>query len=216
MTESLPEPSVVVVDDHELFLAGLVRMLTARAVSVVGTALTGEAALEVVARTHPEVVLMDLALPGISGFETTRRLVSTHPNLCVIVLTALAHEADLVEAIMAGAAGYLLKDASIDEIVAGVHGVLRGESLVSPQLTRALLQRVRSRPAEVAPTPARLTEREHEVLKLIVDGCENAEIAERLYISQSTVKSHVRAILAKLGVNTRLQAAVHAVRSRMI
>jgi DNA-binding NarL/FixJ family response regulator len=216
----MPEPDrdptrVVVVDDHELFVGGLVRMLSEHGIDVVGTAHSGEAALEIVERVRPDVVLMDLSLPGISGVEATRRLRSAHPGQCVIVLTAISDEADLIEAILAGASGYLLKDASIDEILAGVEAALRGDSLIAPQLTGKLLRRIRSRPLQfVGPRP-RLSDREREVLELMIEGCDNAEIARRLYISQNTVKNHVSAILTKLGVDNRVQAVVRAVRGWM-
>lgn len=214
----MPEPTqestrVVVVDDHELFLHGLVGLLRQQGVNVVGTAASGEAALEVVARERPELVLMDLSLPGMSGIEATRRLRSAHPHLCVVVLTALVDEESLLQAVHAGAAGYLLKDAAIEEVVAAVDAALRGDSLVAPQLTGKLLRRIREHPAELGSAPPPLSRRELEVLELMVEGRDNAEIARRLFISQATVKHHVSAILTKLGVENRVQAVVQAVRS---
>jgi DNA-binding NarL/FixJ family response regulator len=213
MHESPPEPiRVVVVDDHELFRSGLVKMLSERGIPVTGTAGSGEAALEVVARERPDVVLMDVSLPGISGVETTRQLSVAHPEVCVIVLTVAADEASLIDAIIAGAAGYLLKDASIDEIVAGVQAGARGESLIAPQLAGKLLRRIRSRRSRVGAPRPRLTQREQQVLELMIEGRDNAEIARALYISHSTVKNHVASILTKLDVDNRVQAIVRALR----
>jgi DNA-binding NarL/FixJ family response regulator len=218
----MPDPEderrtgVVVVDDHALFIRGLVRLLGERGVNVVGTARSGEEALEVVEALRPEVVLMDLNLPGMSGVEATRRLTRGHPGLCVVVLTVMAEEAALMEAILAGAAGYLLKDASIEEIIAGVRAAPGGGSLVAPELAGTLLRRIRRQRPEPAGRRSPLSDREREVLALIVEGCDNADIAAQLYISQNTVKNHVSAILAKLEVSNRLQAAVLAVRDSMI
>ena len=139
-----PRVSVVVVDDHELFLTGLVRML-AEHVDVVGTAKSGEEALEVVGRKRPRVVLMDLNLPGMSGVDATRRLNVVHPGVSVVVLTVMADEHRLIEAIRAGAAGYLLKDAPIEDVVAGIRAATTGGSFVAPELMGKLLRSLRSR-----------------------------------------------------------------------
>ena len=149
---------VVVVDDHVLFVTGLVRMLSERGVTVVGTARSGEEALDLVGRLHADVVLMDLSLPGMSGVEATRRLRRSHPGFCVVVLTVMAEEATLMEAIQAGAVGYLLKDAPVDDIVAGVQAATSGGSLVAPELAGKLLRRIRRGRSElerVAPTSHR-------------------------------------------------------------
>jgi DNA-binding NarL/FixJ family response regulator len=206
---------VVLVDDHELFRTGLVKMLTDRSIDVVGTAASGEAALDVVAHTRPDVVLMDLSLPGMSGSEATSRLSDSHPEIAVVILTVMTDESDLIDAILAGASGYLLKDAGLEDIIAGVESAARGESIIAPQLAGKLLRRIRSRRGEIGAPRPQLTEREHEVLELMIDGRDNAAIAERLFISQSTVKHHVAAILDKLGVDNRVQAAVRAVRGWM-
>jgi DNA-binding NarL/FixJ family response regulator len=204
--------TVVVVDDHDLYVKGLVRLLGERGLTVVGTAGSGKEALDVVARTVPDVVLMDLGLPDMSGVETTRRLTGAGLGVCVVVLTAMADEALLMDAIQAGAVGYVLKDAPVDEIVAAVHAAATGGSLVAPELARTLLRRIRSESTEFERLRPRLSDREREVLKLMVEGLDNAEIAKRLFISQNTVKNHVAAILVKLEVDNRLQAAVRAVR----
>jgi DNA-binding NarL/FixJ family response regulator len=210
-----PPVRVVVVDDHELFRSGLAMMLGKRDIDVVGDAASGEAALDVVAKRRPDVVLMDVNLPGMSGVEATGRLVAAHPELRVVVLTVQAEEDVLIAAILAGASGYLLKDAPIDTIVAGVRATMRGESLIEPEIAGKLLRRMRGRRPGARFARPRLTEREQEVLELMVDGRDNAEIARALFISQSTVKNHVASILAKLGVDNRVQAAVLAVREWM-
>ena len=158
---------------------------------------------------------MDLSLPGMSGIEATSRLADSYPEIAVVVLTVMTDESDLIDAILAGASGYLLKDASLDEIIAGVESAARGESIIGPQLTGKLLRRIRSGRGEIGAPRPQLTEREREVLALMIEGRDNAAIAARLYISQSTVKHHVAAILEKLGVDNRVQAAVRAVRGWM-
>jgi DNA-binding NarL/FixJ family response regulator len=203
---------VVVVDDHALFVGGLVRLLAERDVTVVGTAGSGEEALDLVGRTHPDVVLMDLSLPGMSGVEATRRLTRAGSGVCVVILTVMADEATLMEAIQAGAVGYLLKDAPITDIIAGVRAATSGGSLLSPQLAAKLLRRIRAGRSEREGPRPRLTDREREVLELMVEGRDNAEIAKVLFISQNTVKNHVAAILFKLEVDNRVQAAVRATR----
>ena len=207
----------MVVDDHELFRSGIETMLRERGVRVVGSAATAEAALEIVDGLDPapHVVLMDLGLPGMSGVEAIRRLAKTHPQIPVVVLSALAEEENLMSAILAGASGYVLKTASIDEVVASLHAASEGDAVVAPELAGKLLGRIRRSRAE-APDPAdALSEREREVLDLMSEGYNNADIAARLYISQNTVKNHVASILTKLDAHNRVQAVVQAVRARI-
>jgi DNA-binding NarL/FixJ family response regulator len=203
--------TVVVVDDHELFVTGLVRLLSSH-VTVLGTAASGEEALELVARERPDVVLMDLNLPGMSGIEAMRRLTALQPDACVVVLTVLADERTLVDAILAGAAGYLLKNAPIDDILDGIRAATTGGSLVAPELMGKLLRSLRGRRRETTAPRVPLTDRERQVLALIVEGHDNAAIARQLVISQNTVKNHVASILDKLDVDNRIQAAVKASR----
>jgi DNA-binding NarL/FixJ family response regulator len=206
---------VVVVDDHELFRSGLTPLLAQHGIAVVAEAASGEAGLGAVARTDPDVVLMDLNLTGISGIETTRRLSVSAPRSRVVMLTIMADEGPLLDAIMAGACGYVLKDASIAQIVDGVRAAADGDSLISPRVARTLLEGLRGRGDTRRGERPDLTEREREVLALLVEGHDNDHIAETLYISRNTVKHHVSSVLGKLEVDNRVQAAVRAVRAWM-
>jgi DNA-binding NarL/FixJ family response regulator len=211
-------PRVVIVDDHELFRRGLREVLEDEGVQVVGEATDGETALEVVARTAPDVAIMDLSLPGMGGVDATRRLTADAPATRVLVLTISADEQDVTEAIVAGACGYLLKEANMRELVAGVRAAAAGEAAITPRIASGLLRIVRERLGEM-PTGGReaaLSSRELEVLRLVADGRENSEIAEELVISLPTVKHHISNILMKLQVENRIQAAVYAVRSRLV
>jgi DNA-binding NarL/FixJ family response regulator len=211
--------SVVVVDDHDIFRDGLVRLLAERdGITVVGDAADGERALRLVERLAPDVVVMDLNMPGLSGIEAIRRLAGVAPHSRVIVLTISVADSDVVEAIVAGACGYLLKDATIDEIVAGVRAAAVGDSLLSPRIATGLLERMRELAANGngAEHRSELTDRELEVLRLVAQGMDNAEIAQALVISPQTAKNHVSNILAKLQLENRIQAAVHAVRRGLV
>ena len=182
-----------------------------------GDAAEGERALRVVERTAPDVVVMDLNLPGMSGIEATRRLAACAPQTRVLVLTISVADSDVVEAILAGACGYLLKDATIDEIVAGVEAAAAGESLLSPRVATGLLERLRELTRDGGSEhQTELTEREVEVLRLVAEGMDNHEIAQVLFISPQTAKNHVSNILAKLQLENRIQAAVHAVRRGLV
>jgi two-component system, NarL family, nitrate/nitrite response regulator NarL len=201
---------VFVVDDHDLFRGGAVKLLREQGIAVVGEADSGERAVALVPRLAPDVVLMDLNLPGMSGVETTRVLSEIAPRSRIVVLTVLAADEDVLDALLAGACGYLLKDATIEQIVDGVEAATRGESLISTRVAGTLVRGVRQ------PTPAhddaQLTAREIQVLDLVAQGFDNRRIAGSLYISQHTVKNHIASILRKLAVENRIQAAVRAVR----
>jgi DNA-binding NarL/FixJ family response regulator len=205
---------VVVVDDHDVFRNGLVNLLVEQGIDVVGDAADGDEALRLVARLAPDVVVMDLSLPGISGLEAIERIAVEAPSTRVLVLTISADETHVTEAIVAGACGYLLKDATIDEIVTGVRAAAAGESLISPRVATMLMDQIRNSPGTEAQTE--LSEREREVLRLVAEGKENNEIAERLFISPQTVKNHISNILAKLQMENRIQAAVYAVRQGIV
>jgi DNA-binding NarL/FixJ family response regulator len=210
---------VVLVDDHDLFRTGLRNLLEEQGVDVVAEAGTGLEAVGLVREHTPDVVVMDLNMPGISGVEATRQITSIAPLTRVLVLTISDQDADVIDAIMAGACGYLLKDASIQELLRGIQAASVGESLISPHVAAKVLQRVRatSGQPEIEETiRSELSEREIEVLKLIANGKENAEIAAELHISPKTVKNHISNILMKLQIENRIQAAVFAVRSGIV
>ena len=207
----------MMVDDHELFRAGLVGLLEERGIDVVADVGMAREALALVSETDPHVILMDLNMPGMSGIEAIQRLKATAPLRSVIVLTVMADEDSLMEALLAGACGYLLKDQSIDQIVESVRAAARGESPISPRIATRLLRRACT-PNGTAP-PGRdpeLTSRELEVLQLVACGSDNREIAKTLFLSEHTVKNHVANILLKLQVENRIQAAVHAVRGGLV
>ncbi|HEX2110487.1 MAG TPA: response regulator transcription factor [Gaiellaceae bacterium] len=212
-------PRVVLVDDHDLFRTGLVNLLTEQGVHIVGEAANGENALRLVRELAPDVVVMDLNMPGISGVEATREITTFAPRTRVVVLTISIDDGDVVNAVMAGACGYLLKDSSIQQLVAGIRAAAAGESLISPQIAAKVLQLLRAQAAGAGKTEslrAELSDRELEVLKLIAIGKDNAEIARELYISPKTVKNHISNILMKLQIENRIQAAVYAVRSGIV
>jgi DNA-binding NarL/FixJ family response regulator len=189
--------------------------LEEQGIRVIGDAATGEDGVALAARARPDVVVMDLNLPRGSGVEATHELVAANPDARVLVLTVAADERSVLDALLAGACGYLLKDATIEEIAAGVRAAADGRSFVSPRVAHHLLNRLRGSASayEVpAPDEAKLSARELEILRLVAEGCDNDEIAARLVLSPRTVKNHVSSILAKLDMDNRVQAAVYAVR----
>jgi DNA-binding NarL/FixJ family response regulator len=210
---------VLVVDDHDLFRTGLKSLLEEHGVTVVGEASTGDQAVRMTTEVAPDVVIMDLNMPGMTGVEATRKIVSSAPLTRVVVLTISDHDRDVLDAIVAGACGYLLKDASIDDLLRGIHSAAVGESLISPHIAAKVLQRVRAAstlPGGANAIRSELSDREIEVLKLIANGKDNAEIATELFISPKTVKNHISNILMKLQIENRIQAAVYAVRSGIV
>ena len=215
----IEEPRVLLVDDHDLFRTGLKTLLEEQGIRVVGEAANGQTALRMVSELAPEVVIMDLNMPGLSGVATTREVTSLSPLTRVVVLTISSDDNDVMDAVMAGACGYLLKDSSIHDLVGGIRAAAAGESLISPQIAAKVLQRLRAQgtSADVAEkVTAELSDREIEVLKLIANGKDNAEIARELFISPKTVKNHISNILMKLQIENRIQAAVYAVRSGLV
>jgi DNA-binding NarL/FixJ family response regulator len=209
-------PRVLLVDDHDLFRTGLRTLLDEQEVHVVGECATGRDAVEAVRELAPDVVVMDINMPGLNGVEATRQITQTAPLTRVLVLTMSDEDADVMDAIIAGACGYLLKDTSIPELMHGIRAASIGESLVSPTIAAKVLQRVRATgpPANGAePLRAELSDRELQVLKLVASGMDNAAIAADLHISPKTVKNHISNILMKLQIENRIQAAVYAVRS---
>ncbi len=216
---AVADPRVLLVDDHDLFRTGLRNLLADQGVDVVGEAQTGAEALGLVRDLAPDVVVMDLNMPGMTGVEATRQINVLAPLTRVLVLTISDQDADVLDAILAGASGYLLKDSSIQDLLQGIRSAAVGEALISPHIAAKVLQRVRatSTSPEIAATiRAELSDREVEVLKLIANGTDNAQIAAELYISPKTVKNHISNILMKLQIDNRIQAAVYAVRSGIV
>jgi DNA-binding NarL/FixJ family response regulator len=208
---------VVIVDDNELFLGGLRSILSLEDdIEVVGQAGDAGAAADLVAATAPDVVLMDVRMPKRSGIEACQTIKDVAPNSRIIMLTASDEEADLYDALKHGASGYLLKDSSIDEVANAVRLAGEGHALISPSMATKLLEEFKQvaradRPAVRAP---RLTERELEVLRLVAQGLNNREIGRQLFISENTVKNHVRNMLEKLQLHSRLEAVMYAIGER--
>jgi DNA-binding NarL/FixJ family response regulator len=207
---------VVIADDHPFYRQGLARLLSQSGVEVVGQASNGPAAIELVEQTAPDVAVVDLNMPGMSGVEVTRRLNERMPASRVLVVSVSAQEDDVTEAILAGASGYVLKDGPVEEVVAGIKAAAAGESLLSPRIAGTLLERIRDRDElqlEVPPLP--LSQRELEVLRLVAQGRGDAEIGERLHIGAGAVTKHISSLLMKLQVENRVQAAMRTVRHRV-
>jgi len=212
---------VLVADDHELFRRGLELVLADEAdIEVVGEAGDGQQAVDLAGETVPDVVVMDVRMPVLSGIEAASQIREDMPHVKILMLTISDEEDDLYEAIKAGAAGYLLKEISIDEIANAVRAVQGGQSLISPSMASKLLNEFASmikREEEKQQVPApRLTPREMEVLQHIAKGQNNREIASELFISENTVKNHVRNILDKLHLHSRMEAVVYAVREKLL
>lgn len=205
--------TVVLVDDHPMVREGLRSVLEVLGgATVVGEAADGQAAIEVATRTRPDVVVMDLTMPGMSGIEATRRLVDQHPDLGILVLTMSEDDASVFAALRAGARGYVLKGASGDELVAATRSVARGDAVygaaVAGRIRKFLAGQAETTDPET-PLPI-LTTREREILDLLADGHTNAEIAQRLFLSPKTVKNNLSSVYAKLHVVDRAQAVVKA------
>ena len=209
---------VMLVDDHDLFRTGLRNLLEEQGVHIVAEAPDGSLALQLVRELAPDVVVMDLNMPGMNGIEATREITRLAPLTRVLVLTISDQDEDVMDAILAGACGYLMKDSSIQDLMQGIQAASVGESLISPHIASKVLQRIRAASVEAGGAVARpeLSDRETEVLKLIANGKDNSEIAQELHISPKTVKNHISNILMKLQIENRIQAAVYAVRSGIV
>ncbi|NUU25420.1 MAG: response regulator transcription factor [Streptomycetaceae bacterium] len=219
---------VILVDDQPLLRTGFRMILEAEPdIAVVGEAADGQQAVEMVRTLQPDVVLMDIRMPRMDGVEATRRIVGTGRDgqappegARVLVLTTFDLDEYVVEALRAGASGFLLKDVPADDLIAAIRVIADGDALLAPSITRRLLDMYASRlPAAEDPTPdtlAMLTEREVEVLRLVARGMSNAEIATELFVSETTVKTHVGHVLTKLGLRDRVQAAVYAYESGLV
>jgi DNA-binding NarL/FixJ family response regulator len=213
---------VLIVDDHALFRRGLEMVLAQEPdIDVVGEAGDGAQAVELARELTPDLVLMDVRMPGGGGIEACTWIKDVVPSARIIMLTISDEEADLYEAVKAGASGYLLKEIPIDEVATAVRAVHGGQSLITPSMASKLLTEFASmirrgdRRQEQMPAP-RLTDRELEVLKLVARGLNNRAIAEQLFISENTVKNHVRNILEKLQLHSRMEAVVYAVREKLL
>lgn len=212
--ERLEPITVLVVDDHDDFRIGLTEMLSVQGFEVVGDAGDGETALRLVEELAPNVVLMDLEMPGLHGIETTRSITDSSPTSAVLILTVSAHEEDVVDAMLAGARGYVVKGSSPATLVCGIEAAARGESMISAEVARKLVARLRAvggRPEGTSP-PSLLSAREIEVLRLLAAGRPNDDIADQLVISPFTVRNHISNLLRKLQVENRTQAAAYAIR----
>ncbi|MET9181225.1 response regulator transcription factor [Kitasatospora aureofaciens] len=227
-----PVTRVLVADDQTVVREGIVMLLgLLPGIEVVGAAADGEEAVALVERHHPDVVLMDLRMPRVDGVEATRRIRSAHPGTEVVVLTTYADDESLFPALQAGARGYLTKDAGGEEIAKAIADVRSGAAGLSPQVQLRLLERLSEASPKSAPSvpsgpggpsaagaaragelPDGLTVREAEVLALIAEGLSNAEIAQRLFVSQATVKTHINNLFAKTAVRDRAQAVAYAFR----
>ena len=207
------------VDDQELFRRGLTMLLGVEAdIEVVGEAGDGISAATLVANVVPDIVLLDVRMPKRTGLEACIEIKQLVPAARIIMLTVSDEEADLYEAVKNGASGYLLKDSSIDEVAQAVRVVAEGQSLISPSMAVKLLDEFKEMSRtdrDQVPTP-RLTDRELEVLRLVATGLNNREVAKQLFISENTVKNHVRNILEKLQLHSRMEAVMYAVREKLL
>ena len=216
---------VVVADDQTVIREALSTLLDlVPGISVVGSAANGQEAVEVVGRTSPDVVLMDLRMPVLDGAEATRRVLEQWPEVAVVVLTTFADEESILEALGAGARGYLTKEAGREEIALAIRAAASGQAVLDPAVQRRLIAAAARSPAGQAPAlaagpddrPDGLTRRESEVLRLIARGLSNQAIAEDLFVSETTVKTHINNLFAKAGVRDRAQAVGYAYRHGLV
>ncbi|HKV09895.1 MAG TPA: response regulator transcription factor [Thermoanaerobaculia bacterium] len=206
---------VLVVDDHFVVRKGICALLTDTAeIVVAGEAADGNEAVAEAKRLQPQVILMDLKLPGLDGVEATRAILAEQPEVGIVILTSTDVEDEVLAAVQAGAQGYLAKTTPWEELVQAIRQVAQGEAWLPPRLTRRLLGRMNPPPAVESPRP--LTERERDVLLLLARGWNNRRIAENLHVAEITIRTHVSHILDKLGVTNRVEAALHALRSGLV
>ena len=212
MQDSDPEPiRILLADDHASFRTGLAALLeSVPGIQVVGAATTGEEAVTLALAMQPDIVVMDLNMPGVDGIEATRRIVVTSPHVAVLVLSMYEDDDQVFGALKAGARGYLLKGADRGEIVRAIRSVTSGEAIFGPGIARRLMSFFAARPAFEAAVFPELTEREREILDMVARGLSNMEITQRLVLSPKTVRNHVSNIFSKLQVADRAQAIVRA------
>jgi DNA-binding NarL/FixJ family response regulator len=211
---------VLIVDDDKLMRAGLRAVFSSdERIVVVGEAADGRAAIDSARRLDPDVVLMDVRMPEMDGITATSEVLAVAPDARVVIVTTFEEDDYVFGALAAGASGFLLKRTGPEDLIAAIHTVAEGEALLSPSVTRRVIERMAGQPALAEPPEARLAEltaREREVLELIAAGLTNAEIAERLVIEQSTVKTHVKRVLMKLDLRDRVQAVIFAYESGLV
>ncbi len=208
---------LMLADDHRMLREGLRRSLTEEGFDVVGEAADGDEAVRLAGQLLPDVVLMDVTMPGVGGVEATRRLQHSHPQIRVVMLTMHADESVVADALRAGAVGYLVKDCSTDEIADAIRQAASDDASLSAELAGAMLAEVRRiDPDQPDESDRIVTKREVEVLQLIADGCSTPEVAEQLFISQKTVKNHLASIYHKLDARDRTQAVLQAVRMGIV
>jgi DNA-binding NarL/FixJ family response regulator len=204
-------------DDHRMLREGLRRSMTEEGFDIVGEAQDGVEAVELAERLVPDVILMDVSMPNCNGVEACRQVKQRISGTRIVMLTMHADKEVLTDAIRAGASGYLVKDCSTDEIAEAVRMAAQGDTVLSPQLAKSMLDEVRRLDEKARAEDERVvTKREEEVLQLIADGCSTPEVAERLYISQKTVKNHLASIYQKLDARDRTQAVLQAVRMGIV
>lgn len=211
--------TVLICDDHALFRRGLAMVLASEAgIEVVAEADDAATAVALAGELQPDVVLMDVRMPGDSGIDATRSIAAHVPASRVVMLSVSDAEEDLYEAVKAGASGYLLKESSIDEVASAIRSVVVGQSPISPTMASKLLAEFNTlaRAADDKASAPRLTDRELQVLGLVAEGLSNREVAERLFIAENTVKNHVRNILEKLDLHSRMEAVIYAVREKIL
>jgi DNA-binding NarL/FixJ family response regulator len=211
---------VLICDDQTVVREGLAAILsTDPEIEVVGLAGNGQDALALLPETRPDVVLMDLKMPVLNGVQATQRLRQGHPGIYVLVLTTFADDEWIFDAIRAGAAGYLLKDTRRDELIAAIKGTAQGRTFLDPTIAGKVMRQAAASAAPSLPGESQVedfTEREREVLRLLAEGHSNPEIAQKLHLARGTVRNYVSAILGKLGVSDRTQAAVEALRRGLL
>jgi DNA-binding NarL/FixJ family response regulator len=208
--------SILLVDDHAILRDGLKNILSFEDdITVIGEAISGEEAIKLTEELSPDVIIMDINLPGMNGVETTAVIKAENPEARILVLTMYTHDEYLMSALKAGADGYLLKDAPSEHVVDAINAVYRGESMITPSMTKKLVN-IHLQQTQVNKEDSNLTDREQEVLIGLVEGLSNKEIAEKLFISDKTVKIHVSKIFKKFEVKSRSQAVIYAVQNQLV
>lgn len=209
--------SVLIVDDHPIVRQGLRTLLDLQEdIRVVGEATNGKDAVEMAGRLKPDVILMDLVMPGMDGIEATRQITALHQTTRVIALTSFVEDEKVIPAIQAGAVSFLLKDINPNDLMDAIRAASQGEARLHPEVTRRLMRQVASQPPSPLQSAPDLTEREMDVLRLVAQGLSNREIAARLVISEKTVKTHISSLLSKLDQEDRTRLAIYAIKKGLV